>query len=140
MLKIFVRFLTSMILIASLYLFYVNSSFTSLQQLNKKEIVSVKLQNLPEIILPLKEDLIGYQYELLKSFLGSIGKNKIKLGFINNDIEIFYQTESCNKCVVINKQDLLLISNSHDEKDNAIEFSNIYKNVRISDEINKNIK
>ncbi len=135
MLKIFVRFLTSMVLIASLYLFYINSSYTSLQQLNKKEIISVKLQNLPEIILPLKEDLVGYQYELLKSFLDSIGKNKIKLGFINNDIEIFYQTESCNKCVIINKQDLLLISNSHDEKDNTIEFLDIYKNVRISDEI-----
>ena len=135
MLKIFVRFFTAMVLFAAVYLLYINSKYTSLQQFIEKEPISVELQNIPEIILPLKEGNVGYQYELLKSFLGSIGKKNIKLGLINNDIKVYYSTQLCNKCVVINKQDLLLISNNYDEKSNNIEFLDIYENINIDNQL-----
>ncbi len=140
MLKIFVRFLTSMILIAAIYLIYINSKYTSFQQLNEKEVISVKLQNLPEIILPLKEEVVGYQYELLKGFLNTFNKKNIKSGFINNDIEVFYEMELCDKCVIVKKQDLLLVSNNHDTKDNQIELLNIYNNIKFNEIIKQKFK
>ena len=135
MFKIFVRFLTSMVLIAAVYLIYINSKYTSFQQLIEKEVISVKLQNLPEIILPLKEEFVGYQYELLKGFLNSIGKKNISTGFINNDIEVFYEIELCNKCIAVNQQDLLLVSNDYDKKQNVIELLDLYNNIKIDGEI-----
>ena len=140
MLKIFVRFLTSMILIAAIYLIYINSKYTSFQQLNEKEVISVRLQNLPEIILPLKEEVVGYQYELLKGFLNTFNKKNIKSGFINNDIEVFYEMELCDRCVIVKKQDLLLVSNNHDTKDNQIELLNIYNNIKFNEIIKKKFK
>jgi len=135
MLKIFVRFLTSMVLISAVYLIYVNSQYTSLQQLIEKKVPSIKFQNMPEIILPLKEDSVGYQFELLKSFLNSIGITNSIFDSINNDIEIFYTSQICEKCVLINKEDLLLIGNDLDNRINNIEILDIYKNIIIHEEI-----
>tara|TARA_Y100000768_G_scaffold15903_1_gene11085 strand:+ start:510 stop:1820 length:1311 start_codon:yes stop_codon:yes gene_type:complete len=140
MLKIFVRFLTAVILISAAYLVYVNSKFSSLQQFTDKKIISVKLQNLPEIILPLKEDNVGYQYEFLKSFLSSFGKKEIKFSSLNNDIEIYYEVGKCDKCIVINKQDLLLITNNDERRNNNIEVLDIYKNMKLNKELTNKYK
>ena len=140
MLKIFVRFLTIMLLIAIAYLVYINSKYTSLQQLAGKGVAYAELQSLPEIILPLKEENVGYQYELLKAFIKNIDVEKVMLNSITNDVEIFYDTQLCSRCVVVNKQDLLLVSNSFDEKVNNIELLNIYNNLKINNEITQNFK
>ena len=89
MLKLFVRFLTAMIVVAGIYLVFVNSSYTSLQKLQNKKKVVVKFQNFPEIILPLRGEIHGYQYELLKSYLNSINKNSFIEKNNNYDYGIF---------------------------------------------------
>jgi hypothetical protein len=43
-----------MIVVAGVYLIFVNSSFTSLQKLQNKKAVIVSFQNFPEIILQLR--------------------------------------------------------------------------------------
>ena len=69
MLRLFARFIAAMILFAGIYLVYTNTTQTSLVQFKKKEIISINLTNLPEIILPSKEENAGYQYELLLSLI-----------------------------------------------------------------------
>ena len=76
MLRLFARFIAAMILFAGIYLFYINSTQTSFSQFKKKEIIFVNFVNIPEIILPSKEDISGYQYELLIKYLGSLNKKK----------------------------------------------------------------
>ena len=124
-----------MVLIASVYLIYINSQYTSLQQIVDKKILSVEFQNMPEIVLPLKEETVGYQYELLKSFLHSMGIKNIVSGSINSDIEIFYTSQVCKKCVLVNKEDLLLIGNGFDGRSNNIEFSDLYEGLILHENI-----
>ena len=76
MLRLFARFIAAMILFAGIYLFYINSTQTSFAQFKKKEIIFVNFANIPEIILPSKEGISGYQYELLIKYLGSLNKKK----------------------------------------------------------------
>ncbi len=124
-----------MVLIASVYLIYINSQYTSLQQLVDKKILSVEFQNMPEIVLPLKEETVGYQYELLKSFLHSMGIKNIVSESINSDIEIFYTSQVCKKCVLVNEEDLLLIGNGFDGRSNNIEFSDLYEDLILHENI-----
>jgi membrane-bound lytic murein transglycosylase MltF len=138
MLKLFVRFLTAMIVVAGIYLVFVNSSYTSLQKLQNKKKVIVKFQNFPEIILPLRGEIHGYQYELLKSYLNSINKNSFIEKNNNYDIEIFYSSMTCETCVVVKDEDLLLVSNNENNNNNDIEVSLILKNIELNNNIIKN--
>ncbi len=135
MLKILARFITVMVIITFAYLFYVNTKFTSLQQLTDKTIIAAKFQNLPEIILPSKETNVGYQYELLKGYSENINIKEIRLRDINYDIEIYYSSDLCKKCVEVNKEDFLLVSNTLDNKTNNIEYLDTFKRIALSSEI-----
>ena len=72
MLKLFARFIAAMILFAGIYLLFTNTTQTSFTQFIKKEIIFVNLTNMPEIILPSKEENAGYQYELLIKYLNHL--------------------------------------------------------------------
>ena len=89
MLRLFARFIAAMILFAGIYLLYTNTTQTSLAQFNKKEIIFVNLANIPEIILPSKEENAGYQYELLIKYLDSLNKQKVEFNDSNFDLKIF---------------------------------------------------
>ena len=132
MLKLFVRFLTAMIFISGIYLVYVNSSFTSLQQIQSKETIFVNFQNFPEIILPLKEETRGYQYELVRFYLNSLNKKNIIQKKNNSDIKIFYSTDTCNTCVIVKEEDLLLISSINVIHNNDIEVTMMLENININ--------
>ena len=140
MFKLFVRFFTAMIVIASIYLLFINSSYTSLQKLQSKEVVLVKFQNFPEIILPIREEIHGYQYELIKDYLTTINKNSFIEEDNNYDVEIFYASKTCETCVVVNEEDLLLVSNSENDSNNDIEVSALLKNIELNNNIKKNNK
>ena len=56
MLRLFARFIAAMTLFAVIYLLYTNTTQTSFTQFKKKEIIFVSLANLPEIILPAREE------------------------------------------------------------------------------------
>ena len=114
-----------MFLVAGIYLVYVNTTQTSLAQFKKKEIIYVYLENIPEIILPSKEENTGYQYELLVEYLGSLNKKKVELNDKKFDLKIFYSDDVCKRCVIVNDQDLLLVSNNYDNKGNGIEVINV---------------
>ena len=121
MLRLFARFIAAMILFAGIYLFYINSTQTSFAQFKKKEIIFVNFVNIPEIILPSKEGISGYQYELLIKYLGSLNKKKVAFNDNKFDLKIFYSRDICQRCVVINNQDLLLVSNDEGNKEDDIE-------------------
>ena len=90
MLKLFARFLTAMTVVACIYLIFINSSYTSLQKLQNKQTIVVSFQNFPEIILPTRGEVLGYQYELIKDYLTTINNNNFIDSDNNYDIEIFY--------------------------------------------------
>jgi membrane-bound lytic murein transglycosylase MltF len=138
MFKLFVRFLTAMIVVASIYLIFVNSSYTSLENLKNKKVVAVSFQNFPEIILPIRGEILGYQYELLKDYLNTINKNNFIENNNNFDIEIFYSSKICATCVVVKEEDLLLVSNNENDSDNDIEVSLILKNIELDNNIKTN--
>ena len=138
MFKLFARFITAMIVVAFVYLVFVNSSYTSLQKLQNKEIVVISFQNFPEIILPIRGEIHGYQYELIKSYLNSINKNSFIEKNNNYDIEIFYSSMTCETCVVVKDEDLLLVSNNENHNNNDIEVSLILKNIELNNNIKEN--
>ena len=84
MLRLFARFLAAMALFAVIYLLYINTTQTSFTQFKKKETIFISLANLPEIILPSKEENAGYQYELLIKYLDSLNKKKVNQGFFES--------------------------------------------------------
>ena len=131
MLKLFARFIAAVFIIAGIYLVYVNSTQTSLQQFKKKDEIFVNLQNLPEIILSLEDDKSGFQYELLINYLDSLNKKKFIINNTNYDIHIFYSSYICKTCVVVNEEDLLLVANDSEIKDNVIEIVDIMNKVLI---------
>ena len=138
MLKLFARFLTAMIVVACIYLIFVNSSYTSLQKLQNKETIVVSFQSFPEIILPTRGEVLGYQYELIKDYITTINNNNFIDSDNNYDIEIFYSSRICETCVVVKKEDLLLVSNNENDSDNDIEVSLILKNIQLNSNIKKN--
>ena len=138
MFKLFVRFLTAMIVVAGVYLIFVNSSFTSLQKLQNKESIVVNFQSFPEIILPIRGEVFGYQYELLKYYLTTINKNSFIEKDNNYDVKIFYSSKICETCVIVKDEDLLLVSNNENDSNNDIELSLILKNIQLNNNIKKN--
>ena len=98
-----------MVLFASSYIIYTNTTYSSFENLKSKNEISVKFQNLPEMILPSRESSTGYQYELIKKYLETIGQKNLITENITYDINVYYTTSVCASCVVINEEDLLLI-------------------------------
>ena len=140
MLRLFARFIAAMILFAGIYLVYTNTTQTSLVQFKKKETISINLANLPEIILPSKEENAGYQYELLMKYLDSLNKKKIKFNDTKFDLKIFYSKDICKRCIVINNQDLLLVSNNYDNEENDVEIIEIFQKSFTDNMLFKNYK
>ena len=140
MLRLFARFLAAMTLFAVIYLLYINTTQTSFTQFKKKEIIIVNLANLPEIILPAKEENAGYQYELLVKYLDSLNKNKVRFSDSKFDLKIFYSKNICEKCIVVNNQDLLLVSNDYDNEENDVEIIETFQKSLIDNAILKNYK
>ena len=124
MLKLFVRFITAMIVIAGIYLAYTNTTQTALKQFKNKEAIFVNFQNLPEIILHSKEGNTGYQYELLENYLYKLNKQKIEISDAKHDLQIYYSTNICKTCIIVEEEDLLLVSNNYNNINNDIEINN----------------
>jgi membrane-bound lytic murein transglycosylase F len=122
MLKLFARFIAAMIVIAGIYLAYTNTTQTALKQFKNKETVLVNFQNLPEIILQSKEGNTGYQYELLENYLYKLNKQKIKISDGKQDIQIYYSTNVCETCIIVEEEDLLLVTNNYNNINNDIEI------------------
>ena len=140
MLRLFARFIAAMILFAGVYLLYTNTTQTSFTQFKKKEIIFVNLENIPEIILSSKEDNVGYQYELLIKYLDSLNKKKVVFNDSKFDLKIFYSKDICERCIVVNNQDLLLVTNNYDNKENDIEIIEIFQKSLRDNPILKNYK
>ena len=140
MLRLFARFIAAMILFAGIYLLYTNTTQTSLVLLKHKEIIYANLENIPEIILPSKEENAGYQYELLIKYLDSLNKKKVVFNDSKFDLKIFYSKDICERCIVVNNQDLLLVTNNHDNKENDIEIIEIFQKSLRDNPILKNYK
>ena len=77
MLKILLGFFTAAIIFTFSYILYINTSYTSFENLKSQKEITVNFQNLPEIILPLKENYTGYQYELLKRYIKDINNSNL---------------------------------------------------------------
>ena len=110
-----------MILFAGLYIVYTNTTYSSFENLKSKNDISVKFQNLPEMILPARESYKGYQYELIEKYLKTIGYKNLVTENIAYDIDVYYTTSICESCVIINKEDLLIISNTSGNEDKDLE-------------------
>ena len=135
MLRILFRLFAVMVLFAGLYLIYINTNFNSIDSLKKQKDINVQFQNLPEIILPFKEDFKGYQYELVQRYLNSIDKNNITLNDIVYDMAVYYSSEVCNQCLQINDEDLLLVTNNNNAHSVDIEIPELFKEIEINSSI-----
>ena len=122
MLKLFARFIAVMIVIAGIYLAYTNTTQTALKQFKNREAILVSFQNLPEIILQSKEGYTGYQYELLENYLYKLNKQKIEISDTKHDVQIYYSLNVCKTCVIVEEEDLLLVSNNYNNINNDIEI------------------
>ena len=111
MFKILSRLLIAIILFASSYIIYTNTSYSSFENLKNKKYISVKFQNLPEMFLPSKESYSGYQYELMRKYIETIGQDRLITDNITHDVSVYYTTSKCKTCIVVNEEDLLIISN-----------------------------
>ena len=118
-----------MIIFAGLYLAYTNTNYSSFENLKNKDNFVIKFQNLPEMILPSKEVTTGYQYELIKFYLNNIGNKNIIMKNTLFDVEVYYSTEICSYCIVVNNEDLLIvtldISNENPDVETIKSFSDI---------------
>ena len=123
MLKLFARFITVMIVIAGIYLAYINTTQTALKQFKNREAILVNFQNLPEIILQSKEGNTGYQYELLENYLYKLNKQKIEISDTKHDLQIYYSINICKTCIIVEEEDLLLVSNNFNNTNNDIEIN-----------------
>ena len=135
MLRILFRLFAVMVLFAGLYLIYINTNFNSIDSLKKQKDIKVQFQNLPEIILPLKENFTGYQYELVRTYLISIDKNNITLNDRVYDMAVYYSSEVCNQCLKINDEDLLLVTNDSNTNSVDIEIPELFKEIKIDSSI-----
>ena len=113
----------------SSYIFYTNFTYSSIENIKNKKNISVRFQNLPEMLLPNKENITGYQYELLSEYLNTFGNNKLILADNLHDIDIFYTTNICPNCLVINNEDLLLITNKNSGISNDVDIVRSFENI-----------
>jgi len=128
-LKIVWRFLIGIAVFTSSYIFYTNFTYNSFENIKNKKNISVRFQNLPEMLLPNKENITGYQYELLSEYLNTFGNNQLMLADNLYDIDIFYTTDICRNCLVVNKEDLLLITNQNSGISNDVDILRSFENI-----------
>ena len=120
-----------MIVFACSYIIYTNFTYNSFENLKNKKNISVNFQNLPEVILPIKENYTGYQYELIKRYLESLGILDLNTKNITYDINVYYATNICSDCQFINEEDLLLISNTNSSENNDVDIIEELENIDI---------
>ena len=120
-----------MVLFASSYIIYTNTTYSSFENLKSKNEISVKFQNLPEMILPSRESSTGYQYELIKKYLQTIGQKNLITKNISYDINVYYTTSVCESCVIINEEDLLIISNTNRNEGKDVEVIQSFQNINL---------
>ena len=118
-------------LFASTYIIYTNTTYNSFENLKSKNDISVHFQNLPEMILPSRESFTGYQYELIKKYLSTIGQKNLFTENITYDIDVYYTTSVCESCVVINEEDLLIISNSSVNEGKDVEVIEPFQKINL---------
>ena len=120
-----------MIFFASIYIIYTNTTYSSYESLKSKNDISVNFQNLPEMIMPSRETSTGYQYELIKKYLETIGQKNLITENITYDINVYYTTSVCASCVVINEEDLLIIYNATGNEGKDVEVIQAFKNINL---------
>ena len=120
-----------MVLFASSYIIYTNTTYSSFENLKSKSDISVKFQNLPEMILPSRESSTGYQYELIKKYLMTIGQKNLITANITYDIDVYYTTYLCESCVIVNEEDLLIISNASRNEGKDLEVIQPFQKINL---------
>ena len=120
-----------MVFFAGIYIIYINTTYSSYENLKSKNDISVNFQNLPEMILPSRETSTGYQYELIKKYLETIGQKNLITENITYDINVYYTTTVCASCVVINEEDLLIIYNVTGNEGKDIEVIQPFQNINL---------
>ena len=120
-----------MIFFASIYVIYSNTTYSSYESLKSKNDISVNFQNLPEMILPSRESSTGYQYELIKKYIETIGQKNLITENITYDINVYYTTSVCAKCVVINEEDLLIIYNVSGNEGKDVEVIQPFQKINL---------
>ena len=131
MFKILFRLLLAMVFFASIYIIYTNTTYSSYESLKSKNDISVNFQNLPEMIMPSRETSTGYQYELIKKYLETIGQKNLITENIVYDINVYYTTSVCTSCVVINEEDLLIIYNATGNEGKDVEVIQPFQNINL---------
>ena len=131
MFKILFRLLMAMVFFASIYIIYTNTTYSSYESLKSKNDISVNFQNLPEMIMPSRETSTGYQYELIKKYLETIGQKNLITENIIYDINVYYTTSVCTSCVVINEEDLLIIYNATGNEGKDVEVIQPFQNINL---------
>ena len=121
-----------MVVFTSSYIFYTNFTYSSFENIKNKKNISVRFQNLPEMLLPNKENITGYQYELLSEYLETFGNNKLMLADNLYDIDIYYTTDRCPNCLVVNNEDLLLITNQNSGISNDVDILRSFENIDLN--------
>ena len=120
-----------MVLFASSYIIYTNTTYSSFENLKSKNDIAVKFQNLPEMILPSRESSTGYQYELIKKYLMTIGQKNLITANITYDIDVYYTTYLCESCVIVNEEDLLIISNASRNEAKDLEVIQSFQKINL---------
>ena len=120
-----------MFFFASIYIIYANTTYSSYESLKSKNDISVSFQNLPEMIMPSRETSTGYQYELIKKYLETIGQKNLITENVTYDINVYYTTSVCASCVVINEEDLLIIYNTTGNEGKDVEVIQPFKNINL---------
>ena len=120
-----------MIFFASIYVIYTNTTYSSYESLKSRNDISVNFQNLPEMILPSRESSTGYQYELIKKYLETIGQKNLITENITYDINVYYTTSVCAKCVVINEEDLLIIYSASGNEGKDVEVIQPFQKINL---------
>jgi membrane-bound lytic murein transglycosylase MltF len=120
-----------MVFFASIYIIYTNATYSSYESLKSKNDISVNFQNLPEMIMPSRETSTGYQYELIKKYLETIGQKNLITENIIYDINVYYTTSVCTSCVVINEEDLLIIYNATGNEGKDVEVIQPFQKINL---------
>ena len=120
-----------MVFFAGIYIIYTNATYSSYESLKNKNDISVNFQNLPEMIMPSRETSTGYQYELIKKYLETIGQKNLITENITYDINVYYTTSVCASCVVINEEDLLIIYNVNGNEGKDVEVIQPFQNINL---------
>ena len=131
MFKILFRLFVAMVLFAGFYIIYTHATFSSFENLKSKNHVSVKFQKLPELILPSREGYTGYQYEIIKKYLKTIGHENLVTENITYDIDVYYTTSICESCVIINEEDLLIITNTSGNEGKDLEVIKSFQRINL---------